>query len=88
MFLCPLFINEEYIDRVLSVLRPEASYARLAVAWAISMCFPILRKGLWSIRASTLDFTLKKAVGKIKESYRVSSEGKQRAVKALAERKK
>jgi len=87
------FINEEYIDRVFErfeALKSPELYARLAVAWAISMCFPDFEeRTLEYIRASTLDdFTLKKAVGKIKESYRVSSEGKQRAVKALAERKK
>lgn len=77
------FINEAYIDQVLEILgqvRHEGYYVKMAAAWAVSICyvkFPekteeFLRKNLLD------DFTHNKSIQKIRESYRVSKEDKER----------
>ena len=75
------FINDSYIDRVLSICehtRHEGYYVKMAVAWAVSVCyvkFPIQTKRL--LLANEMDdFTHNKAIQKIRESYRVSREEK------------
>ncbi len=85
------FINEEYIDQVLEILgkvRHEGYYVKMAAAWAVSVCyvkFPektevFLRKNLLD------DFTHNKAIQKIRESYRVSKEEKERLKELRRER--
>ena len=85
------FINEEYIDQVLEILgkvRHEGYYVNMAAAWAVSVCyvkFPektevFLRKNLLD------DFTHNKAIQKIRESYRVSKEEKERLKELRRER--
>ena len=85
------FINEEYIDRVLEILgkvHHEGYYVKMAAAWAVSVCyvkFPektevFLRKNLLD------DFTHNKAIQKIRESYRVSKEDKERLKELRRER--
>ena len=86
------FINEEYIDQVLEILgkvRHEGGYyVKMAAAWAVSVCyvkFPektevFLRKNLLD------DFTHNKAIQKIRESYRVSKEEKERLKELRRER--
>lgn len=75
------FVTEDYIDRGLELLEAmpqEAYYARMATAWAISVCFikfpertlPLLQK------RSLSQFTQNKSIQKIRESYRVSREDK------------
>ena len=77
------FINEDYIDQVLEILgqvRHEGYYVKMAASWAVSICyvkFPektekFLRKNLLD------DFTHNKSIQKIRESYRVSKEDKER----------
>jgi len=77
------YIDETYIDRVLRILdriRHEAYYVRMAVAWALSMCYvhqpaPTIAY----LKNSTVDdFTYNKALQKIIESTRVDSETKQK----------
>lgn len=77
------YIDEVYIDRVLVILegiRNKAYYVKMAVAWALSMCyikFPQKTEAL--LRQNSLDdFTQNKTIQKIRESYRVSKEDKQR----------
>lgn len=82
MLLCH-FINETYIERVLSTLasvRPVGYYDRMAVAWTVSVCFvkfPILTEEL--LRSDLLDDeTHRKSVQKICESRCVRREDKKR----------
>ena len=77
------FINEEYIDRVLEILgqvRHEGYYVKMAAAWAVSICyvkFPEKTEGF--LKKDLLDdFTHNKSIQKIRESYRVSKEDKER----------
>ncbi|SDD56928.1 3-methyladenine DNA glycosylase AlkD [Paenibacillus sp. UNCCL117] len=75
------YTDETYIDRVLALLekvRHEGYYAKMAVAWALSVCF-VKQPG----RASELlldntldDFTFHKTLQKITESFRVDAETK------------
>ncbi len=77
------FINEEYIDQVLEILgqvRHEGYYVKMAAAWAVSICyvkFPEKTEGF--LKKDLLDdFTHNKSIQKIRESYRVSKEDKER----------
>lgn len=77
------FINEAYIDQVLEILgqvRHEGYYVKMAAAWAVSICyvkFPEKTEGF--LRKNLLDdFTHNKSIQKIRESYRVSKEDKER----------
>lgn len=77
------YIDEPHIDRVLSILeaiRHEGYYVKMAAAWALSMCyirFPEKTEVL--LQENRLDdFTHNKTIQKIRESYRVSKEDKER----------
>ena len=76
------FINEEYIDRLLKIfdkIQHEGYYVKMAVAWAISMCYvKFPEKTRAFLEHNHLDtFTQNKAIQKIRESYRVSQEEKE-----------
>ena len=80
--LLDFFVTEAFIDRVLEAAANadhEGYYVKMAAAWAISVCFvkfpektrPLLMK-------DRLDaVTRKKAIQKIRDSYRVSREEKE-----------
>lgn len=77
------FITETYIDRVLEVLKRisvDEYYVQMAVAWAVSVCyvkFPEKTEAL--LKENCLDdFTHNKSIQKIRESYRVPKEDKER----------
>lgn len=82
------FVNQEFLERVLAVLENikgekitgEAYYVKMAVAWAVSVCyvkFPEITEKF--LQKNSLDaFTHNKAIQKIRESYRVSKEEKER----------
>lgn len=82
------FVNQEFLERVLAVLENikgekitgEAYYVKMAVAWAVSVCyvkFPEITEKF--LQKNSLDaFTHNKAIQKIRESYRVSKEAKER----------
>jgi 3-methyladenine DNA glycosylase AlkD len=81
VMLLDFYIEEEYISRVLSLLdsvEREDYYVKMAVAWAVSICYvklpaPTLRY----LGNNTLDvFTYNKALQKITESYRVDHDTK------------
>ena len=77
------FIDDEYVDRVLEALysiRHGAYYVSMAVAWAISICYiKFPQKTLpHSVDNRLDDFTHNKSIQKIRESYRVSQEDKER----------
>jgi 3-methyladenine DNA glycosylase AlkD len=76
------YVEEEYIEKVLihlDMIKHEAYYVKMAVAWAIATCYtkhpePTLRY----LRANTLDdFTYNKALQKIVESLQIDSETKE-----------
>ncbi|MGN0315497.1 MAG: DNA alkylation repair protein [Fusicatenibacter sp.] len=79
------FINDTYIDKILSVLPfilQEGYYVKMAVAWAVSVCYvnyPERTKKL--LEENRLDhFTQNKAIQKIRESNRISVEEKKRVL--------
>lgn len=83
------FINEDYIDGVLQRLlhiSSEEYYVKMAVAWALSICFiKFPQKTERILENSELDCeTRQKAVQKIRESFRVSKEEKARLKEKFA----
>ena len=84
--LLDFFINETYIEQVLDLLlqvHHEGYYVKMAVAWAISVCYVKFPKKTESIFEENLldDFTHNKSIQKIRESYRVPKESKERLQK-------
>lgn len=82
-----LFVDEVHLAEYLSCLdsiRHEGYYVKMAVAWALSVCFvkfPEITMGY--LKQNHLDdFTYNKALQKICESYRVSAEMKP-AIRAM-----
>ena len=80
-----LFIDAEHLAALFahySAIRHEGYYVRMAVAWAISVCYvKFPDETLEFLAQGSLDtFTHNKAIQKIGESYRVSKENKQRAI--------
>lgn len=77
------FVNESFIERVISIMgeiKHESYYVKMAVAWAVSVCFVKFPKETEQLflEGSLDDFTHNKAIQKIRESYRVSKEDKER----------
>ena len=75
------FIDEDHIDAILQIydnIRHDGYYVKMAVAWAISVCFVKFRdKTLEFLKYSNLDdFTYNKSLQKVRESNRVSKEDK------------
>ena len=85
------FVEADYLDPLLELLgsvRHEGYYARMGVAWAVSVCFVKFpeRTREWLETACPLDdWTYNKALQKIIESLRVTPETKA-AVRALKRR--
>ena len=84
--LLDFFINEVYIDEVLDLLlqvHHEGYYVKMAVAWAISVCYVKFPKKTERVFEENLldDFTHNKSIQKIRESYRVPKESKERLQK-------
>lgn len=82
VMLLNFYLNERYIDQVLTALDQishEAYYVKMAVAWAISMAYVKQPEvTLRYLNQNNLDdFTYNKALQKITESYRVDPESKQ-----------
>lgn len=82
VMLLDYYVEEGYIRQVLPLLdriRHEGYYVKMAVAWALSICyihFPELTMAY--LHDNTLDdFTYNKALQKITESYRVDDPTKQ-----------
>ncbi|WP_339204787.1 DNA alkylation repair protein [Paenibacillus sp. FSL K6-3182] len=77
------YIEETYIERLLQLLdqtKRETYYVKMAVAWALSICYikqPEATMNYLKSGANSLDeFTYNKALQKIIESYRVDQETK------------
>lgn len=81
VMLLQYYILEEYIDRVLEALdaaKHEGYYVKMAVAWAVSICFvKFPEKTMEYLKNNSLDdFTYNKSLQKIIESLRVDKETK------------
>ena len=81
VMLLDFYIETEYIERVLNLLdrvKHEGFYAKMAVAWAVSICYVKLPDlTMEYLRNNMLDdFTYNKALQKITESNRVDKETK------------
>lgn len=78
VMLLSFYIEDEYIDQVLTILdgaKHEDYYVKMAVAWAISICFvKYPEKTMAYLKKNTLhNFTYNKALQKITESFRVDN---------------
>ncbi|GMB02260.1 DNA alkylation repair protein [Pelosinus sp. IPA-1] len=81
VMLINFYIEDRYIKEVLIRLdnvKHNGYYAKMAVAWAVSICYVKLPKPTMEyLYDNTLDdFTYNKALQKITESYRVDKEAK------------
>ncbi len=77
------YLNEEYLDCVLAVLdeiNHSAYYVKMAVAWAVSMCYVVdTKKTEKFLKSCSLDdFTYNKAIQKVIESRQVSAQKKEK----------
>ena len=77
------FITEDYINEVLPLLDGighEGYYVKMAVAWAVSVCYVKFPKETMQMleNSNMDDFTYNKAIQKMIESYRVLPEGKEK----------
>ena len=77
VMLLDFYVTEEYIDTVLKILnnvKHTGYYVKMAVAWAISICFIKYPEKTWKLLKNNNldDFTYNKALQKIIESYRVN----------------
>lgn len=87
------YVEAEWIqnvfERILRVKNREEYYVKMAVAWTLQKCyvdFPDLTYAFVET-AELPEWTLKKAVSKIRESFRVDIEWKERAFDLLNKRK-
>lgn len=76
------FVSDTYLERLFQAfneVRHEGYYVKMAVAWAISICYIKYSEETRDyLKRNTLDdFTHNKAIQKIRESYRVSEEEKE-----------
>lgn len=81
VLLLDYYINEEYIDKILNICNTISNdnyYVKMANAWLISMCYIKYQKKTYNFLLNNKldDFTINKAISKIKDSYRVSKEDK------------
>jgi len=82
VMLLNFYIEEEYIEQVilrLDNIEHEGYYVKMAVAWAISICYIKLPEStIIYLKSNALDdFTYNKALQKITESFRVDKDKKQ-----------
>lgn len=82
IMLMAYYHDDSYIDDTLQVLnstRHEGYYVKMAVAWALQLCFVKQRdKTLILFQHNNLDdFTLNKALQKCRESFRISTADKE-----------
>jgi len=81
VMLLHFYINDEYIDKViksLDTIKHPGYYAKMAVAWTISICYIKFSKQTMDyLKNNSLDdFTYNKSLQKITESLRVDKETK------------
>lgn len=81
VMLLDFYINEKYINEILKLLdniQHEGYYVKMAVAWAISICYVKFPKETMEyLKNNSLDdFTYNKALQKITESLQIDGETK------------
>ena len=81
------FVTEEYLERLFEVfneIKVPAYYVKMAVAWAVSVCFVKFPEATMQfLKQNELDDeTFNKSIQKIRESRQVSQE-KKKAVSML-----
>ncbi|MCW6109246.1 DNA alkylation repair protein [Clostridium sporogenes] len=81
VMLLDFYINDKYIDKViksLDAIKHPGYYAKMAVAWTISICYiKFPKQTMEYLKNNTLDdFTYNKSLQKITESLRVDKETK------------
>lgn len=82
VMLLDYYIDEDYLQKLFGIfdkIHHEGYYVKMAVAWAISICyvkFPKETKMYLEENKSLDDFTYNKAIQKACESYRVAAEDK------------
>jgi len=91
VMLLDYYINEAYFHQVLKRLdkvQHEGYYVKMAVAWALSICFvKFPEPTMMYLTSNTLDdFTYNKTLQKITESYRVDRETKE-LIRSMKRRK-
>lgn len=75
------FLTAKYIHQILEIMdeiHHDGYYVKMAVAWAVSVCYVKFPKETGTFLADNHldDFTQNKSIQKIRESYRVSREDK------------
>lgn len=83
VMLLDYYIKDEYIKDVIKIvdnIKHEGYYVKMAVAWAISIAYIKYPELTYEyLQKNKLDeFTLKKSIQKIRESYRVSKQEKEK----------
>ena len=86
------FVTEDHIDEILTLfgkLHHDGYYVKMAVAWAVSVCYVKYPKKTRTFLEDNQmdDFTHNKSIQKIRESYRVTAEEKE-TLKTLKRTKK
>lgn len=86
------FISEEYIREILKILgsiKHEGYYVKMAVAWAVSVCYVKFPERTWELLEGNEldDFTHQKSIQKIRESFCVPKEEKDRLLTLRRSRK-
>ena len=76
------YIEDKYIDKIFEVIeyiKIDGYYVKMAVAWLLSICYIKEKEATINyLKNSHLDdFTLRKTISKINDSYRVSKEEKE-----------
>lgn len=84
VMLLDYFVNEEYIDTTLALLNeftPEAYYAKMAVAWAISICYINYPDKTFEFlkRTKISPWVFNKSIQKITESIKIGKDLKDKA---------
>ncbi len=87
------FIEEEYIDNILAVcdiITNEEYYVKMAVAWCLSICYVKFPEKTheYLLENNLDDETFNKTIQKIRESFRVDKEAKEKLNKLKRKKKK
>ncbi|MBR3249188.1 MAG: DNA alkylation repair protein [Clostridia bacterium] len=82
VMLLDYYITDQYIDQILQILNQiehDGYYVKMAVAWAISVCYIKFPKKTYDYLCNNNldDFTHNKSIQKIRESYRVTKQDKE-----------
>lgn len=82
------YIEDKYIDKIFEVIeyiKIDDYYVKMAVAWLLSICYIKEKEATINyLKNSHLDdFTLRKTISKINDSYRVTKEEKEQLKRSM-----